>query len=226
MKRILIATLFSLIPAGYALAADLPPPVPPPTYVPVTRPVYNWGGIYLGLNGGYAFGKSEWNNVATSSGHFTIDGPAIGGTLGVNLQADAFVFGVETDLDYSPVKGNASAAFCASCQTSSTWLGTTRARVGYAADRVLFYGTAGGAYGNIEATAFGVSNTDTKFGWVAGGGVEAAFTDNWTGRLEYLFVDLKNGSCTTACGTPTAPAQSVDFAESLVRAGIDYKFRP
>jgi outer membrane immunogenic protein len=226
MKRILIAVLLSLIPAGYALAADLPPPVPPPAYVPVTRPVYNWGGVYLGLNGGYAFGKSDWSNAATSSGHFGINGPAIGGTAGVNLQADVFVFGVETDLDYSPVKGNAPAAFCTACQTSSTWLGTTRARVGYAADRVLFYGTAGGAYGNIKATALGFSNTDTRLGWVAGGGVEAAFTDNWTGRLEYLYVNLADGACTTACGSALVAGQSVSFAESLVRAGIDYKFRP
>jgi outer membrane immunogenic protein len=226
MKRTTIVAMLTVIPVGYALAADMPQSALPPAFVPVVATVYNWGGIYLGLNGGYAFGSSKWSSGPITSGNFSVTGPAIGGTLGVNIQSDAFVFGVETDLDYSPVKGNASPVFCAACQTSNTWLGTTRARAGYAANRVLFYGTAGGAYGNIKATALGVSNTTTEFGWVAGGGVEAAFTDNWTGRLEYLFVDLKNGSCTSACGSLPATAQSVSFAESLVRAGIDYKFRP
>jgi outer membrane immunogenic protein len=226
MKRTTIVAMLTVVPVGYALAADMSQSAPPPPFVPVVATVYNWGGIYLGLNGGYAFGSSKWSSSPVSSGNFSVTGPAIGGTLGVNIQSDAFVFGVETDLDYSPVKGDAPPVFCATCQTSNTWLGTTRARAGYAANRVLFYGTAGGAYGNIKATVLGLSNTTTEFGWVAGGGVEAAFTDNWTGRLEYLFVDLKNGSCTSACGSPPATAQSVSFAESLVRAGIDYKFRP
>jgi outer membrane immunogenic protein len=54
--------------------------------------------------------------------------------------------------------------------------------------------------------------------------VEAAFAENWTARLEYLYVDLSKGSCSTACGAPPAATQSVSFTESLVRGGVDYKF--
>ena len=55
-----------------------------------------------------------------------------------------------------------------------------------------------------------------------GGGrrVEAAFSDNWTARVEYLFVDLQNASY-TPFGVPT----TVSFDGSLIRAGLDYKFR-
>jgi outer membrane immunogenic protein len=195
-------------------------------YVPIA-PVYNWGGIYGGLNGGYAFGNSDWTGAPVSSGNFSTSGFVVGGTLGFNYQINALVFGAETDLDYSGIKGTAPASFClispAGCaQTKSDWLGTTRARIGFAADRVLFYGTGGVAYGNVTAIANGVSNSNTEIGWTGGAGVETAFADNWTARLEYLYVDLSKGSCTTACGAP--PIQSISFTQSIVRAGIDYKF--
>ncbi len=70
MKRILWAGAIALVAGGQALAADLPPPVAPrapATYVPTTVPVYNWSGIYIGANGGYAFGTSSWNNACCRS---------------------------------------------------------------------------------------------------------------------------------------------------------------
>jgi outer membrane immunogenic protein len=90
-------------------------------------------------------------------------------------------------------------------------LGSARARFGYAADRVLFYGTFGGAYDNIQSGVNGLVNSD-KAGWVAGPGIEPAFGDNWTARIEYLFVDLQNASCTTssACGLDAGGAAAND----------------
>jgi outer membrane immunogenic protein len=231
MKWIFIVVALSIVAAGPAVAADLPQAVPPapqaPTmYVPVVAPVYNWGGFYFGINGGYGLGSSDWTGGAASSGSFDTSGFIVGGTAGSNYQFDAFVFGLETDLDYAPISGSGPGGFCVNCTTSSTWLGTTRARLGYAEDRVLFYGTVGAAYGDVTATANGVSNSSTEFGWTAGGGVEAAFADNWTARIEYLFVDLRDSSCTTACGTGGGfSPQSVSFDESLIRAGVDFKFR-
>jgi outer membrane immunogenic protein len=224
MKRIFLTIALLIFAAGRVFAADLPPPQAPVAYIPGTVAVYNWGGIYAGINGGYAFGSSDWTGGIVSSGSFSTSGPVFGGTVGANWQTDAFVFGLESDLDYAHVKGDGPSGFCAGCTTSSTWLGTARGRIGYAADRILFYGTAGAAYGNVQAAALGVDNSSTELGWTAGGGVEAAFSDNWTARLEYLFVDLGHGSCTSACGAP--PSQSVSFNESLIRAGIDFKFRP
>lgn len=231
MKRIIIAVSLFIAGATTGFAADLPQPMPPPqapaAYIPTVAPVYNWGGIYLGINGGYGFGNSQWTGGGLSTGNFDTSGGLVGGTLGANFQTDAFVFGVETDLDWTGITGSIAGA-CLSgvtlgpCQTSNDWLGTLRGRIGYAADRILFYGTAGGAYGNVQATAFGVTNSQTQFGWTAGAGVEAAFADNWTARVEYLYVDLGNASCGSACGG--APV-SVSFTQSLVRAGVDYKFR-
>jgi outer membrane immunogenic protein len=183
-------------------------------------PVYNWGGIYYGINGGYGFGKSEWTNPffgTGSTGNFNTSGFAVGGTLGANYQIEAFVFGVEGDMDWMGIQG--STGVCAiTCETKNTWLSTFRGRAGYAVDRVLFYATGGGAYGNIQAGPSGGTLTNTnKAGWTAGGGVEAAFADNWTARVEYLFVDFQNA-------TPF-PATTVKLDENLIRFGLDYKFR-
>jgi len=195
-----------------------PPPQAPVAYIPAVAPVYNWGGIYWGINGGYGFGTSEWTDPANSSGtcstgNFNVSGFQVGPTFGINYQADAFVFGIEGDLDSSWLDGKKSSSFCGSvgfdtaaqCETKNTWLGTARARFGYAADRVLFYGTFGGAYDNIQSGVNGLVNSD-KAGWIAGAGIEAAFGDNWTARIEYPFVDLQNASCTTSAHAGWTPA--------------------
>ena len=66
-------------------------------------------------------------------------------------------------------------------------------------------GTGGGAGGIISASISGGSlQSVTRFGWAAGAGLEAAFTDNLTARVEYLFVGLQNGVCNVGsqCGFP------------------------
>ncbi|MGB6535201.1 MAG: outer membrane protein [Xanthobacteraceae bacterium] len=236
MKRMLFAGAVALVATTPAFAADLiPPPGPPPqapaTYVPTIAPIYNWGGIYVGLNGGYGFGDSNWGAPA-STGNFDVDGGLFGATLGFNYQVGSFVFGVEGDGDWTDIKGSAGAAVCpGTCQTSNEWLATLRGRVGYAIDRVLVYGTAGGAGGNIKGTLTTpvgtVSSDSSEFGWTAGAGVEFAITENLTAKVEYLFVDLSNGSlsCSVAvCGATTSVP--VSFDSSLIRAGLNFKFNP
>lgn len=131
------------------------PPRAPAAYVPVVAPVYNWGGIYFGLNLGYGFGASNWtdpNDPGGATGSFNLRGFLVGPTLGFNFQTDAFVIGAEADFDGSWIDGKVSSPFCSigtQCETKSFWFSTARARLGYTADRVLFYGTAGGAVGDV-----------------------------------------------------------------------------
>jgi outer membrane immunogenic protein len=229
MKRFLTAAAFTVAAAAPAWSADLPQPAPPPAaYVPVTAPVYNWGGVYFGVNGGYGFGNSEWLTNGASTGTFNVSGFLGGATLGANIQFDAFVLGIDGDLDASWFSGITTNCTPVSCETKNSWLATARARAGYAVDRVLFYGTAGGAFGNIEGNTLGTTfQNTTKAGWTAGAGIEAAFTDNWTARVEYLFIDLQNGTLPTILGTiPATPGTTtVKFDASLIRLGVDYKFR-
>jgi outer membrane immunogenic protein len=231
MKRILWAGALALAAATQAFAADLPPPMAPPprapaAYVPVMSPAYNWSGFYLGLNTGFGFGSSTWTPLA--SGSFAVDGAMAGGTLGANYQIGQLVLGVEGDIDWQGLRGSSNTAPCigipGGCDTASNWISTFRGRLGYAFDRVMVYGTAGGAAANVEASSGALPWTgSTELGWSAGAGLEAAMTDNWTAKIEYLFADFQKGSCTTVTCT-TAPTQSVSFYENMVRAGVNYKF--
>ena len=246
MKSILrsfVTASFLLSAPLVAQAADLPqaPPPPPQTpvaYIPAAPPIYNWGGIYVGINGGWGWGNGKWTaNTATGtfSANANDNGGVVGGTLGANFQTGAFVFGVEGDWDYSGINTGTTSTICVvsgNCQTGNNWLSTLRGRFGWAADRVLFYGTAGGAFGNVQTTINGASTTRTQAGWTAGVGAEWAFAENWTAKVEYLYVNLGNGNVSGTCGA-SAPVAcpvgtpfnvSVGMTENLLRAGVNFKF--
>jgi outer membrane immunogenic protein len=241
--------LGSVIAAGVVLstsfvaqAADLPPAPPPrapAAYVPVAPPVYNWTGFYLGINGGWGFGTAKWTAIgvgATGTGSESANGGVIGGTLGFNYQTGAFVFGAEADFDASGINTGTSQSVCnigVACQTGNNWLSTVRGRAGFAADRALFYATAGGAFANEQTVVNAVTTTHQRTGWTAGLGVEYAFAENWTAKIEYLYVDLgsKAVTCTSTAGVCAAPPAGfgpVNFqaglTDNLIRAGINYKF--
>jgi len=258
MKRILIVAAASLIAASRALAADLPVRAGPvPAYYPVAA-VYDWGGGYVGVNAGYAFGQSEWSDPLnpsgnSSSGNFNVKGALAGITAGVSGQWNAFVLGVEGDFDWQGLQGSSNSSFCTSiflsptagsapaglsCKTDSTWIGTLRARAGYAWDRLLLYGTAGITGANVQVRLDGQPRqTNFQVGWTAGAGLEWAFADNWTAKVEYLFVDLGTGPCNHgySCGydapsavlPPPGPVSANDVVklnENLIRFGVNFKF--
>jgi outer membrane immunogenic protein len=240
MKRWLFAGALALATAGQGLASDLPPPaapVPPrapAAYIPPVSTVYNWGGLYFGFNLGYGFGTSNWvdpHDPGGATGNFNLRGFLVGPTAGFNFQTDAFVYGIEGDFDGSFIDGKKSSPFCSvgtQCETKNSWFSTARARLGYAADRVLFYGTAGGAFGDVAAGQNGTFQHSTKGGWTAGAGIEAAFGENLTARIEYLYLKLQDSTCSSvaACGsdTPSGPNDTVKFSTNMIRLGIDYKF--
>jgi outer membrane immunogenic protein len=232
MKRILIVGAFALLAGGQALAADLPPPVAPPprapaVYVPVAQ-VFSWTGIYLGINGGGAYGRSSWADPSPlfpPTGTFAFDGYLVGGTVGGNYQIGSFVIGLEGDGDWSHLSGTTFNTSCVvvGCQTKSDWLATVRGRAGWAWGRVMFYGTGGAAFANVQAAAGAFPfSSSTQAGWVAGVGIEYAFMPNWTAKVEYLFVDLGNQPCSPVNCSGTAT--SVSLNESIIRGGINYKF--
>src|ERR1043166_7546109 len=83
MRRVLLTTIALLaVAATAAVAADLPRAMPAkaPVYVPIG---YNWSGFYVGINGGYAWGRSHWTNFA---GNADPSGGMVGGTAGYNWQ--------------------------------------------------------------------------------------------------------------------------------------------
>jgi outer membrane immunogenic protein len=227
MKRLLLASVgFSALAMAAALAADAPPGryMPPPR-APAYVPFFSWNGLYLGINAGYGWGRSRWTDTVTgaTTGHFDVNGPLVGGTVGYNLQVGGIVLGVEGDFAWSGIKGSNAIVCAPVCETELTWLGTARGRAGYALDRFLPYLTAGAAFGEVKGTVTGVGSfTDTKVGWTAGGGLEYAFAGNWSAKVEYLYVDLGKSTCSASCSG--ANPLDVTFDSHVVRGGLNYKF--
>ncbi len=208
-----------------ALAADIPMPGRPPAYMPAI-PLYNWTGFYIGINGGGAFGNSNWTDPAlAATGNFSVNGLLIGGTLGANYQVGSWVFGIEGDGDWANLDGTTFNTSCADvgCETSSDFLATIRGRVGYAWNRLLVYGTAGAAFADIQAAAGALPfMSSTQAGWTAGLGLEYAITPSWSAKVEYLFVDIGSASCGAAnCGGTTT---TVSLNENVIRGGLNYRF--
>jgi outer membrane immunogenic protein len=222
MKRIILASASALALAGaigVAQAADLPRQMVTRAPAPYVVPVYNWTGLYLGINGGGAWGHSSWD----STGGFDVSGGMVGGTVGYNWQFGTWVIGFEGDIDWANVKGTTNALCATGCTSENTWLGTARGRLGYAFDRWMPYITGGAAFGDVQATHPGFPGaSSTQVGWTAGVGMEYAFANNWSAKIEYLHYDLGSFQCGLNCNG--VGSDNVSFNANAVRGGINFRF--
>ena len=259
--RVILGSVAALAMVTAASAADLPVKAPP---APVMAPIYNWSGFYVGLNGGYSWGRSSRDlnffnpltgaTFATASGAGRdLDGGVFGGQIGYNWQASNWVFGIESDLQWTGQQGSTTALCGVACATVGTtatltdkleWFGTIRGRVGFTmTPSVLLYVTGGGAYGSVKTdlalatvTANGVpvtvagSRSTDRFGWTVGAGAEWMFASNWSGKIEYLYMDIGSVSNSvvlpTASGLPLGANVSSRITDSVFRGGINYHFAP
>ena len=221
MRRVLSTISVLALTATGAMAADIPRAAPAYKAPAMYAPVFTWTGAYIGINGGYGWGRSDWSGFAIDT---NVSGGLVGLTLGYNWQTGGpWVFGLEGDINWSDIRGNFVNAACPTgCETRNSWLGTARGRLGYAIDRVMPYVTGGLAVGDIRVRQAGFAGTsDTNAGWTIGAGIEAAITPNVTAKIEYLHVDLGDIGCGPgACSVAT----NVDFRTHIVRGGINYKF--
>jgi len=236
MKKILLAGVALAALSSAASAADLPSRVAPAPMIAAV-PLFTWTGFYVGVNAGYGWNSGNSSYIDPAFGYGSSsgdDGGFIGGgQVGYNYQIGSFVLGVEADLQYADV-GNKSSGYYAGYYTGSNdsdgYFGTVRARAGVAFDRALIYVTGGLAYGDIGNNNyaglgtvnnyyFGNNNDDANWGWTLGGGVEYAFTNNLTAKIEGLYVNLdtKNSG-----GLYYAGNGDTEFG--VVRAGLNYKF--
>lgn len=225
-----LAILPFLLLGTSALAADLGAPPP------ARSPAFNWSGFYAGVNGGWgsADGSLTANGLITASGN-DVSGALAGGQLGFNWQAGALVVGVEGDYQWADQHKTTTFGVFEE-RTSLNSSATLRGRAGIAVDRVLLYGTAGGAWLNgkdrLDATIGGtpvelISLSLNGWGWTAGGGVEVAALDNLTVKAEYLYLQSTSVSGSAPIplalggGTLTATGKVHDH---IGRVGVNYKF--
>lgn len=242
MKNLLLSSAAFLGLTVSAMAADLPSRVAPAPVAAV--PVFTWSGFYVGVQAGYAWGDSS-GEMTTPTGVFPFnqdgdfDGFVGGAHVGYNFQFGSIVAGLEADVEGTGIEGGFGRI---SPTTGSTNLGDSnitvqgslRARLGFAFDRTLIYATGGLAFANFETdyafldTTTGVtaaaSFDDSEWGWTLGAGVEYAFTNNLTARIEYRysqFDDLRHDLTPLFTGSTS---NEVETEFHTIRAGLSYKF--
>jgi outer membrane immunogenic protein len=195
--------------------------------------------------GGIAGGPGCWPSVA---GTVKPHGGLGGAQLGYNYQTGLFVWGIESDIQVGGIRNTSLTAVpcCIPALTSAIggyvhsqdleWFGTVRGRLGIAAwDRALIYGTGGLIYGQENVSAAMVfplvtytnSATAMRSGWVAGAGLEYAFTNNFSAKIEGLFYDMGSQSIGfTSPVTTFSDNATFNFKGSMVRLGANLKFGP
>src|ERR1700680_3279392 len=143
---------------------------------------YDWTGVYVGANVGYAGGSV----TDSDTGRQSFSGALAGGQIGANLQYRSLIFGAEVDGDWSGQQGsNSSLSF------NPRWLATALIRVGWAYDNIAYYATGGAGYAHFSSSApTGLVSSSTRTAWVAGVGQESAINRNLLLRFEVLYLQL------------------------------------
>ena len=209
-----------------AMAADLP------LKAPAAKTVYDWTGFYLGGHVGYGGGSfGPGTNPLPEQGVFfphSITGVIGGYQAGYLRQLSSHVvLGIEADASFTgPL--DVPALIPAPFHTTIDYVGTVRARAGYASGTLLAYVTGGFAWGhshiniNDAPGAIVSSPGQNQLGWTAGAGVEFAVSGNWSAKLEYDYTDLARR--TYDLSGFGLPAVNVDPNIHLVKLGLNYRF--
>lgn len=216
---------------GTGLADDLPPS---------TEAAYDWSGVYVGGLVGFNWGKDRTAESGTWLGFpvgavfgYDVDGASGGVKAGVNFQSGAFVYGAEADIEAANISGgfvdNVQHAGIGSDRYD--WLASIRARMGYAMDRTMVYGTGGVSFAHIENTYSQVllpPNTSESFdklrtGWTVGAGVDYALTDKVILGAEYRFTNFNAFSNVSKTAFPGVTGEQNPMSHAL-RLTLSYKF--
>lgn len=247
--------------ATAASAADLPVPAPiAPAYHP---PVYDWTGFYVGGH----FGGGWMNDLVTyptptaptaivpagAQIRLSPMGVLGGAQVGANIEFAPVVVGVEGTWTASMISGSDVTpgllpTSSEKATSNAIFEATAAARIGYAANDLLFYVKGGGAWMRVDYTQQVFSGpvssfntvqtiTDTRAGFVVGGGFEYGMNENLSLKIEYDYLgfgtknySFNNLSFGTLVGLNVVPTAlgpqpvSVKSQLQMVTAGVNYRF--
>jgi len=186
-----------------AMAADVAPLDRGPI-----APGLSWTGVYLGADLGGA-----WSTIR-ASGLGTNDASSVVGGVyaGYNWHfAPGWLIGIEGDSSWADLTVPAGSG-------DVNWIATLRGRLGWTPwATMMVYFTGGAAWSTVSIPGVDtLPATQTKSGWVVGGGVEWALWSNWLARAEYL----NYGFTGVALGAGLAGNLTINE----FRAGVAYKF--
>lgn len=204
-------------------------------------PTYDWSGSYAGLHAGYGWGHGDavdlgddfFDEGFRQTHDVDTDGFIGGVQVGHNWQSGSFVYGLEADLGYLGVDGKRKIIPDVDNYGSAEFgiYGDLTARFGYALDRALIYAKGGVAathydltYGDLDSGDLDPDSSASESGVLGGvtigGGVEWAYNDKWTAKLEYQYFDFGKVTLTDINGDQA----SVDLDAHTIMLGLNYRF--
>ncbi len=179
-----------------------------------------------GFCNGQAFGNSAGGGCHSDRDKYDYSVRAGADTMFGNIVVGFYVDGRKSNsVDYVTAFSTTPAAYTMIRKLDYS-LGA-KARVGYAAKGVLFYGTGGAEYGKIKnrftttntANSFANNGKTSSWGWSAGGGVEAKVFGPFTLGLEYLYTRFNDDDFRVNVGPGSAAATNPFL---LVSGGTDF----
>lgn len=239
MKRLLIVTGVALIAiTGSAFAQGMQEP--------------GWGGGYVGGQGGYGTGDRDGCFVSgitppppcgsdDEQFDYNQDGWLVGGQVGYNHMFDSILLGLEADAAFASIKSDDDIEFDGFPANGEwTWLAAFKARLGYAIDsdglhgnpgeslEVLLFATGGLALAGYDfESSSGCEFTQTRDGYLVGGGVELKISQRASVKLEYDHMDFgsERQHCTSSVIIFDLPTNSeADATLDVIKFGFNYAF--
>lgn len=222
---------------GRGSLKDPPPraaPAPAPEYF-APAPVYNWTGLYLGLNAGQGLanvdhyydrqnGKNDHGQVWLDASGFTW-----GAHAGYNyMMPSLWVIGIEGEFGQMNINTERIVIKDDDVLRANIGMyGTLRGRLGYAFGNFMSYVTAGVAFVDVENAGGNPANanrfltiSERRPGFAVGAGAELALAQNIVGRLEYLYIDTEKYEVRNL----ENEMMTFDNNFHLIRAGLSWKF--
>jgi outer membrane immunogenic protein len=234
IKLLLTSAILSFGLINMASAADLPARAPTYSKAPaIVDAAYDWSGFYVGINGGGATSRFDWNaDGFGDEGSHNATGGTVGGQVGYRWQMSSLVFGLEAQGNWSDFKGSStSLLFPGQTNTSKIdSFGLFTGQIGYAWDRVLVYVKGGAAVTDNHYTANSTlppligfdATSETRWGASVGVGIEYAFAQNWSLGFEYNHLFMGNPDVNSSTGFLIADHIKEDV--DLFTARVNYKF--
>ncbi len=224
MKKILFLQVAALAGSlvTSAIAADLPMKAEMPV-VPAFSWTGCYLGGHIGAGRGtkdmtdpVLLVQDTLAGAGTTTGVTTVTttptGAVIGGQIGCDYQfAGNAVIGIEGTASGTTMKGSSLvglpaglAGDTALVQANNDFLVSVTGRIGYAFDTVLVYARGGVAVAGDKYDVSGgtfngggpfhFQGVDNRYGWIAGGGVDWAFTRHWSMNVEYDYYGFGSGN--------------------------------
>lgn len=237
--------------AGPAVAADLPlrsevPYVPPFSWTSCYLGGHIGGGRGTkDMTDPVFLVQENLIGAGTTTGVTTVattpTGVVIGGEIGCDYQFSSnIVIGIEGTASGTTMRGRRNVSLhdsppdVALVQANNDFLAGVTGRIGYAFDNLLLYGrggvaVAGDKYNVSGGTVagggvpFNFQGADNRYGWVAGGGVDWAFSRHWSMNVEYDYYHFGRGAIlmTDAIGGTTGVVD-VKQTVQVVKVGFNF----